>query len=112
VENPLTELVTVANIDAERVRNVAAQYGARTYTDFRQMLHSEKLDLVSVATPDDRHVEPAVLSAEAQAHILLEKPIAMSLYYADEILIAVSRAGVKLMVNFILRFNPPIWDGV
>jgi len=106
VENPLTELVAVADIDERRAREVAAQYGARPYMDFAVMLENERLDIVSVATPDDRHVGPAVHAAEARVNILLEKPIAMDLEDADRILKAVSKAGVKLMVNFILRFDP------
>ncbi|MEM4417332.1 MAG: Gfo/Idh/MocA family oxidoreductase, partial [Nitrososphaerota archaeon] len=55
---------------------------------------------------DNLHVDPAVKAAESGIHILVEKPIAMTLEDADRIIASAARYGVKLMVNFILRFDP------
>nr|BAJ46971.1 oxidoreductase NAD-binding protein [Candidatus Caldarchaeum subterraneum] len=105
-DNPLTELVAVADIDIGRVSEVASKLGVRSYSDFHDMLRREKLDVVSVATPDDKHTEPAVAATEAGVNILLEKPIATDLQEAKKIIAAVEKNNVKLMVNFILRFDP------
>ncbi|MEM0349330.1 MAG: Gfo/Idh/MocA family oxidoreductase [Candidatus Caldarchaeum sp.] len=104
--NPLTELVAVADIDIRRASEVASKHGAKPYSNFHEMLRHEKLDIVSVATPDDKHTEPAVAAAEAGVNILLEKPIATDLQEAKKILSATEKHKVKLMVNFILRFDP------
>ena len=70
------------------------------------MYRSKRLDLVSVATPDNLHVDPAVKATESGTHVLVGKPIAITLEDADRITTSVARNNVKLLVNFILRFDP------
>jgi len=105
-ENPLADLVAVVDSDARRAVEVASRYGVKGYTSYDEMLEREEIDAVSIATPDDQHAGPAVSCARAGKDILLEKPMAPSLEEADRILSEVRRAGVKLMINFILRFDP------
>jgi len=105
---PEAELVAVCDIDAERAKAVAEKYGARThYTDYQELLKNPDIQAVSVATPDFAHRDIAVAAAQAKKHILCEKPLATTLEEAQEIVNAADEAGVKLMVDYHNRINPP-----
>ena len=99
-ESPLAELGAVMSCSAERAREIGERFGARWYTDWREMLAKEKeVQAVSIANRDAEHKEPAIACAEAGKDILLEKPMAPTLEEADEVIAAVERAGVRMMVN-------------
>ena len=105
---PGVELVAVCDQNAERAREVATRYGARAhYTDYQQLLADPNIRAVSIATPDFAHAEIAMAAAEAGKHILCEKPLATTVEEAQAIVDAATRAGVKLMVDFHNRVNPP-----
>jgi predicted dehydrogenase len=81
---------------------------ARTYyTDYVQLLAEPDISAVSIATPDFAHSEIALAAAQAGKHILCEKPLATTVEEAQSIVDAAARAGVKLMVDFHNRVNPP-----
>ena len=81
--------------------------GLKVYDDYREMLATEKPDVVGIATPDHLHGEPikAAIGAGARA-ILAEKPLAVSLAEADALIAAVERAGVLMNVNYTRRWMP------
>jgi len=101
-----TDLVAVADIQAERVQYFASHYGVRGYTDYNDLLVKEDLDIVSVCTSDELHLKPVLAAAVSGKHVLVEKPLAMSVSDCDEMIRAAGKAGVKLMVGHILRFDP------
>ena len=100
------QLIAVADIDERVLTKTAEQFQAEPYADFRDLLAHDGLDAVVVATPDDLHLEPCVLAAQAGKHILVEKPIATTEADALAIMKAAEISGVKLMVGFTLRFVP------
>ena len=80
---------------------------ANTYTDYREMLANENLDVLVVATSDNRHTDIVVDGAEAGVKgILCEKPLATSLEDADHMIRACDERGVPLHVNHNRRWNP------
>ncbi len=101
------KLVAVCDKNEARCRQIASRYGCNAYTDYSEMFSKERLDAVSIATPDFAHRDPAVQAAEAGLHILLEKPMATSVGEAEEIADAARRAGVILMIDFHNRWSPP-----
>jgi len=104
-----TSLAAVCDVDETRARKAAERWGAgRVYTDYREMLRDPDIDAVAVATPDFAHREPIVAAARAGKHIIVEKPLATTCEDLDQIAEAVTKAGVKLMVDFHNRWNPPI----
>lgn len=106
-ESPLSELKAVVSRTPERAREIGERFGANWYTDFREMLEKEKdLQAVSIVTRDAEHKEPAIACAQAGKDIFLEKPITPTLEEADEIIEAVEKAKVRVMVSFGLRFDP------
>src|SRR3954471_8496086 len=105
---PGVELVTVCDQNEARAREIAERYGARSYvTDYQQLLTDPEIRAVSIATPDFAHAEIAMAAAQAGKHILCEKPLATDVEEAQAIVDAAAGAGVKLMVDFHNRANPP-----
>lgn len=105
-EHPAAELIAVCDSDAGRAAQVARETGARDFEDFRKMLALPELDAVSICLPDRLHEEAAIAAAEAGKTILLEKPLAHEYAVARRIVEGVEKAGVRLMVGHILRFDP------
>lgn len=98
-------ICAVADVNEKVLTSTAAQYGAASYTDIKQMLAHPGLDAVVVATPDDLHRDACVLAAQAGKHVLVEKPVATTVEDAEAIIHSADTAGVKLMVGFSLRFS-------
>ena len=102
-------LTAVCDLDEARARHAADQWGARrVYTDYREMLRDPEVDAVAVATPDFAHREPIVAAARAGKHIIVEKPLATTRQDLDQVAEAVTKAGVKFMVDFHNRWRPPL----
>jgi predicted dehydrogenase len=102
------DIVAVADPDDDGRAKAVKRTGAkRDYRDYREMLHKEKPDLVSISPrwPDER-VAMVTAAAEAGAHIYLEKPLARDLVEADKIVQAVERSKVKLQVAHEMRCSP------
>lgn len=105
---PEVELTMVCDLNEARAQEVARRHGARGWTtDYREVVAHPQIQAVSVATPDFAHREIAVAAAQAGKHILCEKPLATTVADCQAILDAAKRSGVKLMVDFHNRFNPP-----
>jgi predicted dehydrogenase len=75
------------------------------YTDLRPVLNRKDVDAVIVTTPSGAHMEPAVAAAEAGKHVVVEKPLEVTLERCDRIIDACSRNGVKLCTIFPSRFG-------
>jgi predicted dehydrogenase len=109
---PDVELVAVCDLKPELLEQFRVACGsvlpnARTYTDYRELLEREKVDLLTVATSDHRHAEIVVDAAAAGVRgILCEKPIATTLADADRAIEACERRGVVLSINHTRRWRP------
>jgi predicted dehydrogenase len=106
-EHPEVRLSGIADINERTRERVASQFGVIGYARYEELLEDPKVEAVSIVLPDPYHREPCLKAAEAGKHILLEKPLATTLVDAEAILQAVERHGVKLMVDFSNRWNPP-----
>jgi predicted dehydrogenase len=100
------ELTAVWGRDAQKAASLAAEHGAAAYPDFSEFLAS--VDAVAFSVLPDVQQELAVRAARAGKHLLLEKPIALSLAAADELADAVAAAGVASVVFFTHRFEPRV----
>lgn len=106
-ERPGVEVSAVADVRVEAAERVAAQVGAASYTDYREMLRRHPVDLVAVATPDPLHREPVLAALEAGVpNIILEKPLATTWDDAVAIYEAVEKHRARLFVNFANRAAP------
>ncbi len=100
------ELVAIADVDLARAKELADHHGAAAYAGHRDVLASEDVDAVIVCTPDWAHREVCIDAAADGKHVLVEKPLAMTVEDCDAIIAACNEAGVTLMVGQILRFDP------
>lgn len=109
--DPRAELAVVCDLDAHRAERLASQYGAaHACTDWQEIASDDGIVAASVATPDFAHTEIAVGLAEAGKHILVEKPLAMTVEECERIIGAAKSNGVTLMVDFHNRWSPPFHD--
>ena len=101
------ELVGVSDINAKATAEIASTYNTDAFDDCVHLLKSD-LDAVSIAVPTSLHKEIALKAVKQGVHMLVEKPISDSLNSADEIIEAVRREKLKLMIGHIERFNATI----
>ncbi len=78
---------------------------AKMYRDYRDMLKDPAIDVVTIASPSGSHMEPAIDAAKAGKHVIIEKPIEITLQRIDRILEAHDKAGTKIGGIFNGRFN-------
>lgn len=104
---PNCQLVAIVDRNIELARQVAASTGnPKVYATHDELLANERLDLVSICTPDNLHRVPAEAVAKQGINLFMEKPIASTVEDAEAIVAAVKSAGVKLGVGHLLRFDP------
>lgn len=96
--------VAVADIRIDRAKLLSGASGMTAYADYREMVLREKPDIVVITLPHDLHKEAAVFCVEAGCHVLLEKPMALNAKQCDDIIQAVRRSGVRLMVGHTQHF--------
>ncbi len=97
---------TVASRRSDRAAAVAESVGAELTDDLGSALRDPEVDAVDICLPTPLHREFAEAAFAAGKHVLLEKPIALSLADADAIVAAAERSGRLLMVGLVLRFWP------
>ncbi|HLF34372.1 MAG TPA: Gfo/Idh/MocA family oxidoreductase [Cyclobacteriaceae bacterium] len=106
--SPHARLVAVCDQDIERARQAAGKYHAGSFTDnWRDLLKNPEIEAVSVATPDFAHTEIVLAALKAGKHVLVEKPLALTVAECEEIIAARKASGVKLMVDFHNRWSIP-----
>jgi 1,5-anhydro-D-fructose reductase (1,5-anhydro-D-mannitol-forming) len=90
----------------ERTEAIGRSYGARAYPAFDAMLEDPDVHAVYLATPNDLHRDQTIRAAAAGKHVLVEKPMALSVEDAAAMVRACADARVRLYVGFHLRFHP------
>ncbi len=100
------EIAAIVDINQRRGEEMAARYGARLYANVGDMLSAERLDALSVCLPHNLHYQVGMSCAESGVHVLMEKPIALTLQEADSLIEEFNRRGLKLSVGFVHRFRP------
>lgn len=110
VNNKL-EIVAVCDVVPQHMEDVLAKHGIENdssilrFTDYRTMLESCKPELVSIATESGKHAEIALFCIEHGVNVIIEKPMAMSMSDADEIIKRSESKGVKVAACHQNRFN-------
>lgn len=98
------EFAGVCDANDETARQIAEDSGTAFFTDWKALL--DRVDLVSIATPTETHREIACAFLARGVHVLVEKPMALSVEEADAMIAAANRSGAKLMVGHLERYNP------
>ena len=103
----LFNLVAVCDVNEATARRTADEYGVkRVYTSVDDLFEDGDFDAVDICLPHDLHAPVAIVAAESGKHVLVEKPMALSLEEADAMIAAAEKSDVKLMCAFCERFDP------
>lgn len=105
-ELPNTELVAICDVNAERAKAIAAQFGVKAYTNSARMLKNSQIEAVSVCTWSTMLAKEALKALHAGKHVLVEKPMATNTQQAEKLLKTAEENGLQLTVGFLMRFIP------
>jgi UDP-N-acetyl-2-amino-2-deoxyglucuronate dehydrogenase len=132
LQSPHAELAAVCDLMPERLAGVGGTFeggswrdlrqlypeellgkswkdiGVRTYTSLEELLKDESIEIVSLCTPDHTHADLAVRILRSGRHLLMEKPLALSLAQAESIGRAIADSGGTFTVDYEFRLNPAI----
>ncbi len=98
------EFIGVCDVSEEQAQTIAEKNNCQFFTDWRELL--DQVEAVSIVTPTETHCEIACAFLDKGVNVLVEKPIAMTLEEADQMIAAAEKSGAKLMVGHLERFNP------
>lgn len=104
--NPNSELIAVCDINKEKVNKIANRFKCKAYNEFESLINTEKLDAISIATPEQIRIAPALLAIEKGLKILLEKPLGRNLEDIENLVNKIKNHNKLISVNFILHEDP------
>ena len=102
------QIVAVGGANPSKVKALADRHAAAAYGDVDALLRHRPMQVLLIGTPSALHAEPGVAAARAGLHVLVEKPLDVTLAKADAVIRACADAGVKLGVFFQDRFAPDL----
>ncbi len=109
VRNPFTTVVAICDKNLEQAKKQAATAGlsqVALYDNLDDALRNPEVDIVSICTPQHVHCEQVLAIAAAGKHMLIEKPVGISVAELRAMRCAVRQAGVRTVAGFVLRWNP------
>jgi predicted dehydrogenase len=98
-------LIAVCDTDKTKAEKMASEFGAEAYTDYAEMLRNDNVDIVNICLPSGLHKPLSVQAAEAGKHVMVEKPLDITVEKCDAIINACRKNGVKLATIFPSRFK-------
>src|SRR5262249_10656613 len=107
VADPRVSLVAAADPRPEARQRFAVDFAGEAYARVEELCADPAVDIVYVATPHQFHAPHALLAAEHGKHLLVEKPLALTLEDCDAVIAAVRSAGVHLIVGHSHSFDAP-----
>lgn len=108
-DHPHAEVAAICDMNLERAKALAAKFHIpdnQVYSSHIDMLNKSEVDAVAIVTPDFAHTRIAVDCANAGKHFIIEKPLTTSREEAVEIIEAVKRNNVRMMVDLHSRWSP------
>jgi len=105
--HPKARIVGVCDVVLDRAKEAAEKFGATIVTeDHMELINSDDIDAIDVVTPNNVHIPIALAAIKAGKHVMCEKPLAMNVAEAQELIDAARAAGVKNGVNFSYHGHP------
>ena len=104
------ELVAVCDNEFHKAQELGEKYGVRAYENIKELFDKEKqkIDVVSVCTPNGLHAQHSIEALKAGYHVLCEKPMAINVHDCGEMIKAAEAANKRLFAIKQNRFNPPV----
>ena len=104
--NPNAEIVAFYDKNKARAEEMAARYGGKVYNSFYELVDDPGVDAVSICVENRSHAEICTAALYAGKHVLVEKPMAITLAECESMVAAAERNGKHLMVGHNMRFDP------
>ena len=98
-------VVACFNQNLEKANAFATEYGCTAYSTLDELLADQEVGVVTICTPSGAHRDPAIAAANAGKHVVVEKPLEITLQRCDDIIDACKKNGVKLCTIFPSRFS-------
>ena len=105
---PFIKITAAADTRADALARFCQVYEGEGYATVEELCRSANVDAVYIATPNSLHAEHAIIAAKHKKHIIVEKPMAMTLAECDAMNEAADKYGVKLLCGHTHSFDPPI----
>lgn len=106
VYSEIANLIGISDMDKGTCSTLAQKFKTKCYTDYHDLLKNPDLDAVSIATPSSSHLQISLAAIEAGKHLLVEKPLSLSVEDAKKIVDAANQQGLTLAVGHVERYNP------
>lgn len=100
------EIVAVCDLRSDFANKIATPFNANVYSDFEKMMANEEIDMVDICLPTYLHHEYAIKCMDKNKHVFCEKPIALSVEDAQEMIDKAVETNIKFSVGHVLRFFP------
>ncbi len=107
-QSKVCNLLGICDSNPTRAKDVGADYHVPSFSDLGGFLKIPGLEAVTVCTPTHTHLDVGIRTLEAGKNILVEKPMTGEVRGAERLISAARKAGSKLVVGFIERFNPGV----
>ena len=107
-QSRIADLIATCDANEKRAKEIGTKYGVPWYTDIEKFLRIPNLEAVTVCTPTQTHLKVGLSAIEAGKNLLIEKPMTGEDRAAEKLVNSARKAGVKLLVGFIERFNPGV----
>ncbi len=108
LKNPHCKIVSVSSRRKETAQRLVDKFGidCTVRDSYDEVIRDERVDIVNISGPNHVHAEQGIATAEAGKHLMIEKPMVLSMEENLALRDAVAAAGVKSVVSFVLRWNP------
>ena len=103
---PGVEIAVVVDQDLKRAESLAKEVGGRASSDPKMIFGDPSIDVIDVTLPTPLHPEFAIRGLQSGKHVMIEKPLALTLDEVDSILAAAKKSGKFMMVAHVIRFWP------
>ena len=100
------KVVALADVDPAKRAEASEKLGAQTFESIEDLLANINVDIVDICTPTYLHAQHVITAAHAGKDIMCEKPMSLNVESCDQMIDAVKKAGVKLMMGQVIRFWP------
>lgn len=105
-DTPGARLVSISSRDAEKAKAAGEALDCDWTADYRDMLRRDDVDVIAVYTPSAQHRDIAIEAAAAGKHLIVTKPIEITLDRIDDMIAATERHNVKMATEYVVRYEP------
>lgn len=108
VNHPTVKLTAGCDVREEALEKFRKEFNADAYADIEELCSSTNVDAIYVCTPNHVHADHVIIAAEHKKHVIVEKPMALSIKECEAMNAAAARNGVQILCGHTHSFDPPV----